>query len=460
MLRKVSTEPTSSYFAEIGPLVTYIQYNSYRQHDTQVTLSPHPNMADNILGVLFVTSSARGRNVFRYPPDPFSPLDRLSQPFYPSATFTVKDSLVKADRLKLFPPGYNDKRTSNASSKGIRSSRHTHRAWIHDGSTVTGDRDHATTTHNSGEEDEEDSEESSISSDSEMENMKTPLNIPKRNSDAEERTGRGGSTIHGGSVNTRVHLDAVGSVKFDASRRSSLALADVVKDKEDRSRSATTNGHGEGHIPSAKEEYFERQYDSALGYSLDFLGDMMTPPRSACNRKFEIIVDELLFVGHPVTNGTDGKWAYPDEDDDDDNIRHSARARRRRGRDDRDTSSNSNPLVSQANGLGTVIEAKEGISPDLGQNKPAGRTSSEEKDGPPNLNMFHLVIVLDKPDPEGSGTEQEGNVNNLADEIYREIAFKWTAAAFALQVKENWIAKHAWEVVKLKDQCYNEGQSV
>lgn len=302
------------------------------------------------------------------------------------------------------------------------------------------------------------SSDSSVSSDSDSDNEKVPFNMPKRNSDAEARphVNGGGSTIYGGSVGTRLHLDSIGAVKFDASRRGS-AVDMTMKEKDEKAKSSLSNGHSKGHMPSPHDELFERQYDSALGYNLDFLGDMLTPPRAACNRKFEIIVDELLFIGHPVTNGADGKWAFPEEDDDD-NVRHSARARLRRGRGDKDRSANGH-TTNGGNNLDTVMESKEGTSPESAQSKNVERTSSEEKDGPPNLNMFHLVIVLDKPDPKGSGTEQEGNVNNLSDEIYREIAFKWTAAAFALQVRENWIAKHSWEVAKLKDQCFNEGTS-
>jgi hypothetical protein len=283
----------------------------------------------------------------------------------------------------------------------------------------------------SGDEGEE-SDESSVSSDSEPDNKRTPLNIPKRNSDAAEQ--RFGSTFQGSMTGKPIDL-----AKFDPSRRSSLALADATKDTPSR------------HVASAEEEYFERQYDTALAYSLDFLGDMLTPPRSACNRKFEIIVDELVFIGHPITNGPDGNWRFPEENDDD-NVRHSARARRR-GRDDRDRSSQSGPNGN----LRTVTEAKETTSPETKQEEPSARTPSEEKDGPPNLNMFHLVIVLDRPDPTGNGLEHDTSVNNVSDEIYREIAFKWTAAAFALQVKDNWIAKHSWDIVKLKEQCFNEG---
>lgn len=375
-------------------------------------------MAENILGLLFVTSSSRGRNVFRYPPDPFSPLTRLSQPYYPQSTYTAKDVLVKHDRKQLFPPGYHDRSTKNPSDK---SGDKLVREWALGGSEPTGGE--TAFTLRTGYTSPEESDGGSVSSDEEMGSYKAPQQQrAKRQSSGEHRT-------NGHSYSS--HAQAVLGAQYDGARRGSLALADItIAEKQAKQ--------------TAQDEYFVRQYDSALAYSLDFLGDMLTPPRSACNRKFEVCVDELMFVGHPVTNGPDGKWTFPDEDAD---LRPSARGRRR---------------TDEKSGLGTVVEGKEMTSsPD----PPAESAKSEqakkmEDNSAPSLNMFHLVFILDRPDPKGTGLDQDESASNLADEVYREIAFKWTAAAFALQVKENWVAKNAWEITRLKEKCYNEGERV
>ena len=47
------------------------------------------------------------------------------------------------------------------------------------------------------------------------------------------------------------------------------------------------------------------KYNYALSYTLDFLGDMLTPPPAARNRKFEIVVDEVVFIGYPVSVGAE-----------------------------------------------------------------------------------------------------------------------------------------------------------
>ncbi|BEI85088.1 hypothetical protein CcaverHIS002_0504890 [Cutaneotrichosporon cavernicola] len=51
-------------------------------------------MAEYLLGLMLVAQSSRDRHVFRYPPDPTSPSDRLSQPIYSRATYTAQDNTV------------------------------------------------------------------------------------------------------------------------------------------------------------------------------------------------------------------------------------------------------------------------------------------------------------------------------------------------------------------------------
>jgi hypothetical protein len=198
----------------------------------------------------------------------------------------------------------------------------------------------------------------------------------------------------------------------------------------------------------------EKQYHNSLNYSLDFLSDMLAPSRTACNRKFEICVDELVFVGHPVTSGPDGKWAYPTTDEEEADIRATARGRR--------------PRSHGPSHLGTVVENGES-SPDTSAAGPSQMPSPVDRDestsqtrtntsddAPPELNMFNLVIILDKPDPKVGSTIESVSPMNLFDEVYKEIAFKWTAAAFELQVRDNYIAREAHEMAKIKDKCMTE----
>ncbi|KAG8742883.1 hypothetical protein FRC10_000803 [Ceratobasidium sp. 414] len=51
-------------------------------------------------------------------------------------------------------------------------------------------------------------------------------------------------------------------------------------------------------------------YTKLFGYRSAFLADILSPKRSLCHQKFELVVDELAFLGHPVHAGLDGGWAW------------------------------------------------------------------------------------------------------------------------------------------------------
>ncbi|KAK1218847.1 Nitrogen permease regulator 3 [Marasmius sp. AFHP31] len=42
------------------------------------------------------------------------------------------------------------------------------------------------------------------------------------------------------------------------------------------------------------------EYDEAFGYSSEFLASILCPHRSMCHQKFELMVDDLAFISHPV----------------------------------------------------------------------------------------------------------------------------------------------------------------
>jgi len=423
-------------------------------------------MSDNILGLLLVTSSSRGRNVFRYPPDPTSPLARLSQPIYPVDLFTADyistpdptpkfllrnrsgfggwddpsssgfTNRSKKSNGSLAPPydSYKDRRSPSLKSP-LGSLRDKNKELQRLAELELGKK---------GENGEASDSDSQVSQDSEDEVNDTSTSAGDSRI---SRMALGKGTTSSGSYANRDE----GTVTFAAKTRRNSS---TKRRRASRSRDAKAADDDQ-----AKDDYDENQYHNSLNYSLDFLSDMLAPSRTACNRKFEICVDELVFVGHPVTSGADGKWAYPTTEEEEADVRSTARGRR--------------PRSHGPSNLGTVVEGGES-SPDpssAGPSKPSSplnrdsedstsRTRTEgSDDAPPELNMFNLVIILDKPDPKVGSTIESVSPMNLFEEVYKEIAFKWTAAAFELQVRDNYIAREAHEMAKIKDKCMAEGES-
>lgn len=50
-------------------------------------------------------------------------------------------------------------------------------------------------------------------------------------------------------------------------------------------------------------------WDNVLGFNSDFLADILTPSKTHCGKKFELWVDELVFLGLPVHIRSDGTWS-------------------------------------------------------------------------------------------------------------------------------------------------------
>ncbi|ORY33121.1 nitrogen permease regulator of amino acid transport activity 3-domain-containing protein [Naematelia encephala] len=383
-------------------------------------------MAENILGILLVTSSSRGRSVFRYPPDATSPSLRLSQPIYPSATYTTIDPDVEPVRKHLFPPDTpldgSDHRGSNPSSKGVRLSRAS-RDGPPDESHISLDRlARAAALNGDG------SGSDSYEEDADMTNSENSDDDYEWLSESHRPSLISETALPlGASSNGKINDEKAAS---DPSRRAS-ASSDL-----DRKPPGQSGGR-----KRMRDRFIESQYNYSLNYSLDFLGDMLTPPRAACNRKFEMCVDELVFIGHPVSAGPDGKWSYSSEVDDEDDRPTRGRGRRMR---------------EGASHLGTLVEGQ--VAKHETERDQHSQGPQRTDDDTPSLNMFHLVLIMDKPDPKPGASVADSVVPlSLYDEVYREIAFKWTAAAFALQVRDNFIAKQAWKMWQLREKCINEG---
>jgi nitrogen permease regulator 3-like protein len=164
------------------------------------------------------------------------------------------------------------------------------------------------------------------------------------------------------------------------------------------------------------------EYDDLLGYSSEFLAGLLCPQPSLCHQKFELIVDNLAFIGHPVCAEEDGMWRFKPE-----KFKSGSRGRGSRNRQ-----------------LSQLDETGPDTSPN-GERRPANSW----------LQRFHLVIVLDLPDPSSSAS---GNVSKYFDIIYEQIAFTVTAVLFQEQVLSNFVETECEVLGTLKDECISKGE--
>lgn len=467
-------------------------------------------MAEYILGILFVAQSSRDRHVFRYPPDPTSPSDRLSQPIYSRATYTAQDNTV--DRTghpsRLFGRRGEGSRGSGTSRglsvRGGLPGQSGFSGGLSGGASIAGadGRGGWSSRRGASEGDESASARRSGSVHSHMTEYGSDAHSTSSSSDDSDidgmwsRSGRGGGYAHGSSSNG--HGPRRFSSETDASRGSGGAslgnsvsgggilkgLTEITstdreggREREGRERRGSI---GDSEATSKARKHLtplDVQYNYSLGYPLEFLSDLLSPSRAACNRKFEISVNELLFIGHPVCCGPDGKWAYPTEDSDDEGERGARRVSRGRRMEPaagaRDVSLRSvaehpeshggsgAPSPAATNGNYSSLSSTEVSSgaetpvsmSRQAMNGVANMSTSQvlKKDDVPEVTMFHLVLILDKPDPKPD------QPFDCLDILYREVAFKWAAAAFALQVRDNWVAKQVKQLVAIREKAMADG---
>lgn len=166
--------------------------------------------------------------------------------------------------------------------------------------------------------------------------------------------------------------------------------------------------------------------DDLFGYSSEFLAGLLCPRRSLCHQKFELIVDELAFIGHPVCAEEDGTWRFKPE-----KFKSGSRGRGSRNRQ-----------LSQLD----EKHPDTSISPEVERN--SSRAGSW-------LQRFHLVFALDLPDPSSSAS---GNVSKYFDIIYEQIAFTVTAVLFQEQVLSNFVEAECEKLGALKDEYISKGE--
>lgn len=180
-----------------------------------------------------------------------------------------------------------------------------------------------------------------------------------------------------------------------------------------------TGATREAHFASEQIKRRLRAYQQYLGYDSGILASMLAPKRELCHQKFELVIDDLAFVGHPVCVGEEGIW--------DPEAEQSLRAR---GRDP----------TKKGEVPGYTIDEEENYDKDV---------------SPTAMTLFHLVLVLDRPDPSPSTVSLD--LTSWLQVFYDNIAFKMTAALFAEQVRCEYVSHETEKLVALRDRCMDDG---
>lgn len=170
-------------------------------------------------------------------------------------------------------------------------------------------------------------------------------------------------------------------------------------------------------------------YQQYLGYDTEVLASILSPKRELCHRKFELVIDDLAFVGHPVCVNKEGTW--------DVDLQHKYINR----------SKSFDKVAGQIEGY-TIGKEEEAAEVD--------RKAAATKQSQPPMTMFHLVLVLDRPDP--SPHLPMLDLITWLQIFYDNIASKITAALYAEEVRSEYVSRECEQLIALRDRCMDDGE--
>lgn len=252
----------------------------------------------------------------------------------------------------------------------------------------------------------------------------------------------------------RHHLQFPTNTVSGSSSQSSLSLSNSSDDDSDDRQSRTTargartatEGSDSGSKsrsrlrPDEEEEKGKKTDDKdedvrVLGFNEEFLAGLLAPKERMCKTKFELSVDDMVFLGYPLHVRPDGTWR---------------RQRKRRNRE----------KVGRMDSVGGEQEEEESGVIDGGHEDDADDEKDEEDEGDEdgsqsggagNMIMFHVVFVLNPPELEYHSRTQE---------MFDYVVKRFSRALKYEQAKDGYVWRESEKIVRIKEKAGHGGISV
>lgn len=152
-----------------------------------------------------------------------------------------------------------------------------------------------------------------------------------------------------------------------------------------------------------------KAFSHYLGYPVEFLAEMIAPKSEMCNQRFELVVDDLAFVGHPVYQRAREPDQHP-----------------------KDEAGRGRPPRSHDGGTPQDSSGSSGTTP------PTSASASATPPAPP-VEMLHLVLVIQPPDP--SYATPTLDLTTWLGLWYDNVTFKMTAALWAEEQRCGYVSQ-------------------
>lgn len=171
-------------------------------------------------------------------------------------------------------------------------------------------------------------------------------------------------------------------------------------------RSSDNNHHHHHHKISENKVF---------GFDVEFLSEIVTPPRQMCNSRFELSVDDMAFLGLPVHVNEAGQWRSTAPK----TAKHSKRSR--------------NSGVSREEVEGDADDEEEEKIKDPSIHEPSENTMS----------MFNVVFVMNPPVVE---------YHHRINEMFHYVVSRLALVLRYEQAKSNYVWIESQKILKIKEQ--------
>lgn len=172
-----------------------------------------------------------------------------------------------------------------------------------------------------------------------------------------------------------------------------------------------------------------------LGFEPDYLSEILTPPKQMCNSRFEIMIENSIFLGLPIHNYDDGSWRITKKKHSKSNKSHSSKSKKPSSTKSDAESNNNHDLNNDS-----AVNNNDDLN---GEDADEEDNVNNNENIKHSMNMFHVVFIMNPPIIE---------CNYRIDEMFHYVISRLSLVLRYEQLKHDYV----WNQVKLISKLKNE----
>lgn len=210
-----------------------------------------------------------------------------------------------------------------------------------------------------------------------------------------------------------------------------------------------------------------------LGFDTTYLSEILAPPEGMCNSKFELTIDNMVFLGKPVHVREDGRWCRHleikpqskknmdkyNENDSESNTKPPYVSSNKKGKrhprsidnhinENETTSGHDSDVGNDADDENDLLSNNRENDLQLPLTEGSETRKDVQKTTKDHLRMFHVTFVVNPPVRE---------YHERIEQMYYYIVKKFTRMLRFEQARFNYISKEVTTILEVRDDFINKG---